>query len=86
MTKLHFAEVITLHSTNASDIAAMLRQAADTIEAETEDDVRTVAIVAVQVAENGQAQVYGWGQTDTLAAIGTLHLGAAKLAAMRLEC
>lgn len=77
--KPHLAEVVTLFKENASDIAAMLRQAADTIESETDDDARTKAVVAVQLHEDGQIQIYGWGATDGLAAIATLELGKAKL-------
>ena len=75
----HLAEVVTLFKDNASDIAAMLRQAADTIESETDDDARTKAVVAVQLHEDGQIQIYGWGATDSLSAIATLDLGKAKL-------
>lgn len=82
---MKLAQVIDFPADNAGNIAAMLRQAADTIEGETEDDNRTEAIVAVQLHEDGSVQVYGWGRTETLKAIATLHLGAAKLVNGELE-
>ena len=80
MTKPHLAEVVTLYAENASDVPAMLRQSAENIATETEADDRTVAMIAVQVTESGGIEVYGWGQTDSLKAIGALQLGIAKLA------
>jgi hypothetical protein len=77
--------VETLYEKNASDIVAMLRQAADTIESETPEDNRTEAVVAVQLHASGAIQVYGWGGVDSLKAIGTLHLGAAQLTARMLD-
>lgn len=85
MTKPHLAEVITLFSENASNIPAMLRQSANSIETETDADSRTVAMIAVQLAENGQVIVYGWGATDSMKAIATLELGKAKMVRELLE-
>lgn len=73
------AEVIPLYETNARSIPDMLRQAADNVEAETEQDIRTKAIIAVQLSESGGIEIYGWGETDELAAIATLQLGLHKL-------
>lgn len=78
------AEVVTLYDKNASDVPAMLRNSADSIENETEADDRTVAMIAVQVTESGAIEVYGWGATDSLKAIGALHLGIAKIAEQQL--
>lgn len=78
MAKL--AEVITFPGGNAGNISAMLRQAADTIDRETEADDRTESIVAVSLSENGTVAVYGWGRTDNIRAMGTLHLALADLA------
>lgn len=47
--------------------------------------VRTKAMVAVQLAEDGTVQVYGWGETDLMSAIGTLHMGIHRLARDDLE-
>lgn len=69
------AEVVAIYETNASDIAAMLRQCADSID----NGAKPKAIVAVAVEEDGSITNYGWGQTNTVEAIATLHLGAAKL-------
>lgn len=77
MAKL--AEVRTLYDTNCRSIPDMLRQAAGTIESETEDDNRTKSMVAVQIHEDGHVQIYGWGETDDIHAIGALHLGIAKV-------
>jgi hypothetical protein len=77
MTKL--AEVVTFPNENAGNIAAMLRQAANSLEAETEADDRTECIIAVQLCESGGVKVYGWGRTDSVRAIGTLHLGIADI-------
>ena len=77
MTKL--AEVHTLYETNARSIADMLKQAAATIETETDDDDRTKSMVTVQIHESGAVQIYGWGETDDVHAIGALHLGIAEI-------
>ncbi len=80
MTQL--AEVHTLYEKNASDIGAMLRQAAGSIEAEEgEGYARTRAVIAVQVSEEGQLQLYGWGNTNTLDALALLELGASEMKA-----
>jgi hypothetical protein len=63
----------------ADDIAAMLRQSAEKIETETEDHNRTVAIIAVQVFEEGNVTVLGWGKTDKFHALGSLMKGVADL-------
>jgi hypothetical protein len=63
----------------AADIAGSLRRAATEVEAETAENDRTVAIIAVQVAETGRVRVYGWGKTDKLRAIGALTLGIAEV-------
>lgn len=74
------AEVHTLYDTNARAIPDMLRQAADSIEKEaTEGFSPTKAMIAVQVSESGTIQVYGWGDTDDLHAIGALQMGAHRL-------
>lgn len=54
----------------------MLRQAAHTIEnEEAEGFIPTVAMVAVQLSQDGTVQIYGWGDTDDLRAIGLLERG-----------
>lgn len=78
MTKL--AEVHTLYETNARSIPDMLRQAAEGIETETDEDSRTTAVIAVQLAENGEVQVYGWGDTSDIHALGVLQLGILEIA------
>lgn len=70
------AEVHTIYETNASDIAAMLRQAADNIEA-GEPAVR--CMVAVAELKEGGIQIFGWGKTDTHRSIALLRMGAAEL-------
>ena len=73
------AEVVTLYDTNAASIPDMLRQSADSIAAETDDDDRTKAMVAVQVTHDGTVTVYGWGAVDRFMAIGALQAAVAKL-------
>lgn len=83
---MKLAEVHTLYETNARSIPDMLRQAADSIETEGEGDYSpTKAMVAVQIAENGEIKVYGWGETDDMHAIGMLHCGLNFLATNRVE-
>ena len=82
---MKLAEVITLYDKNASNIAAMMRDAADSIETETDEDNQTEAVVAVQIAANGAVKVYGWGATDSMKAIATLELGKADLIRNHLE-
>ncbi len=77
---MKLAEVHTLYETNASNVPAMLRQAADSIESEVAEGFDpTRAVVAVQISETGTVQVYGWGQTDTMHAISVLQLGLVKM-------
>jgi len=76
------AEVVTLYDTNARSIPDMLRQAADSMESEASDDCSpTVAMVAVQLTESGEVQIYGWGDTDDLRAVGLLERGKHSLIA-----
>lgn len=63
----------------AHDIAGSLRRSAESVEAETEADNRTVAMVAVQVGEDGKVQVYGWGRTDRFHTLGALVKAMAVL-------
>lgn len=74
------AEVHTIYETNARSIPDMLRQAADSIETEVEEGYSpTKAMVAVQISENGQVQVYGWGDTEIMHSIALLQIGVQKL-------
>lgn len=77
MTKL--ATVHTLYDANASDVPAMLRKSADSIESETDDNDRTKAMIGVQVTHSGAVAIYGWGATDRFAAIGALQAAIVKL-------
>jgi hypothetical protein len=63
----------------AADVVGSLRRSADSVEAETEEDNRTVAMIAVQVCEDGEIKVYGWGQTHKFHAIGVLACAMAEL-------
>ena len=78
MTKL--AEVVTLYDSNANDIVAMLRKRADAIEAETDSDDRTTAMIAVEVTESGDLEIYGFGKTDDFHCLGVLAMASARLA------
>ena len=70
--------VETLYDSNASNVPAMLRQAAASIESETDDDDRTKAMVAVQLSHDGTIAIYAWGAVDRFTAIGALQAGVAK--------
>lgn len=73
---MSLTEVHTLYETNARSIPDMLRQAADGIETEAEEGYSpTKAMVAVQLAENGEVKIYGWGETDDVHALGVLQMG-----------
>lgn len=77
---MKLAEVIPLYEHNASDIAAMLRDAAASIETEeAEGYQRTRCMVAVQITEDRHIKVYGWGKTDITDSIGVLTAGATYL-------
>ena len=82
----HLAEVHTIYETNARSIPDMLRQSADSIESEgSEGYANTIAMVAVQLTDNGDIQVYGWGNTTSIHALGVLHAGAQKIGSMVLD-
>ena len=73
------AEVHTLYESNARSIPDMLRKAADSIEAEAGDDSPTTAVVAIRLTDNGTVQVYGWGDTTDLHALGLIERGKHEL-------
>lgn len=77
MTRL--AVVETFYEHNASEVPAMLRQSADSIEAETDENDRTKAMMAVQVTHGGAIAIYGWGSVDRFMAIGVLQAAITKL-------
>lgn len=80
MSKPSLAEVVTLYETNASNIADMMRQAAESIETEDAEEYDlTRAMIAVQITEGRQIKVYGWGRTDIMDSIGVLTAGATYL-------
>ena len=70
MSKPHLAEVVTLRETNASDITAMLRQCADSID----EGANPKSIVAVVTEDDGSITLYGWGATDSMDTLATLQL------------
>ncbi len=74
------AKVETLYEANCRSIPAMLRQSADSIEAEPDGDCSpTTAMVAVQISKSGEVRIYGWGETNDLHAIGLLERGKHEL-------
>lgn len=73
------ALVETIYDVNASDIPAMLRKSADSIEAETSDMDRTRAMIGVQVTYGEVIAIYGWGALDRFTAIGVLQAAITKL-------
>ena len=83
---MKLAEVHTLYESNARSIPGMLRQAAASIEAEADEDYSpTTAMVAVQLAGNGQVKIYGWGDVTDLSAIGLLERGKHELLEVLFE-
>lgn len=82
----HLAEVHILYAENARSIPDMLRRSAASLESEgAEGCVRTSAMIAVQVGEDGSIQVYGWGETDMLHALGSLTAGAQQIGNIILD-
>lgn len=77
------AVVETIHRTNCRSVPDMLRDSADSIETETDDDDRTASMIAVQVTESGDITVYGWGSTNDLHALGALAAGIHHLNQVR---
>lgn len=77
MTKPHLAEVVSIYETNASDMAAMLRQCATSVESETEEDDRTECMVGIQFSECGRVKLYGWGDIDSYKTLAILQLALA---------
>jgi len=75
----HLAVVETIYEHNASEVPAMLRQSADSIEAETDENDRTRAMVGVQLTHGGVIAIYGWGALDRFTAIGVLQAAITKL-------
>lgn len=75
------AEVRTLYATNCRDIAEMLRGAADNIELEQDhpECSPTKAVAMIQLSEDGQVNVYGWGATDDFHALGLIERGKHEL-------
>jgi len=72
--------VVPIYEQNSSDIVAMLRQSADSIESETDEVDKTVAEVFLQVTESGEVIVYGWGDVHSKwHTIGILHSAIAEL-------
>jgi len=72
----HLAEVVPLYESNCADVATMLRQFADQVEAgEHGDNVHAVSVIST---EHG-LHVMGWGKIDGLTAIANLNLGLAQM-------
>lgn len=80
MSKPHLAEVVTLCETNAADIAAMLRQCADSID----EGADPKSIVAVVTEDDGSLTIYGWGATDSMDTLATLQLAVIQHGQMML--
>ena len=73
----------TIYETNCRSIPAMMREAADGIEGDTDEHDRTKSMIAIQVGESGDVLVYGWGDTDDIQALGALQMGIHELLANR---
>ncbi len=79
------AEVITLYPDNCRDIVAKLREAADSIESETDDNDRTEAVVSIMMHESGEVTIYGWGDAPSFKAMAMLAIAQAQLATNHIE-
>ncbi len=75
------AEVVSIYDTNASDIAAMLRLAADNIE---KGDPAVRSMHAVAELEDGGIQIFGWGRTDTPRTLAMFQLALTSLSNSQL--
>lgn len=76
--------VVEVHKARVDDIPAMLRRAADSIEAGERGE--PFAMAAVLVNDAGEPTVWGWGKVETeLTAIGLLTLGGHYLAQNKVE-
>lgn len=73
------ADIITLYQENCADIPAMLKKAAEVIEAETDELDCTVSMVCIQVRESGDLQIFGWGRSDARDCIATLAIAQHQL-------
>lgn len=75
------AEVRTLYESNVRSIPDMLEMAAASIASESEHDdcSPTKAVCMIQLAENGEVQIYGWGDTDDLHCLGMIERGKHEL-------
>jgi hypothetical protein len=69
------AKLVTLYDTSPSDIPAMLRMAADKIEA---GDPPIKSMIGITVGRNGEVTVYGWGDTNSVDALATMQLAIIK--------
>ena len=74
--KPKFPKVVPLRDVCAKDIAAQFRRMADELESGEIDNFESMVAVGEY---NGDIQIFGWGNTDGMRAIGLLSLGAAKL-------
>jgi HJR/Mrr/RecB family endonuclease len=81
--KLEIVE--TIYETNARSIVDMLRETANSLEAETDDHDRTKAMIAVQVTKSGEVLVYGWGDTNQIEAIGSMTMALHEMCQGRME-
>lgn len=66
------AEVVSLPGNHLDDIAALMEAVAAEVR---RGDLKAVSGACVLLTDEGEVQVFGWGRTDDLHAIGLLHLG-----------
>lgn len=72
-------DVHTIYESNFRNIPEMLRQSAKCIEENEAAGIKTSAFVGVQLTSDGDIQVYGWGDTTAMHALGVLTAGTNKI-------
>lgn len=70
--------VVPIYETNARDIQAMLRKAADSIDEEQAGE-RTESAIYIRYLEDESVDIYGWGKLNYLEAIGILQKAISAL-------
>lgn len=73
--------VETIYDTNYTDLPAMFKKAGEMIELEQSDDsyVKTTGAVVLQLSEDNQISIYGWGKIGVNEIITVLERAKNKL-------
>ena len=71
-------KIVNLRAANLTNIPAMLREVADSIEKGRHGEVR--AMSDVMLADGRDPVIFGWGLTDSIHSLGVLQIGLTWLA------